>query len=126
MRRMFQAFLVLFGVVVIGISLAHLAIGPDAIMGGSPANPTSDSEDRFYAGVFLGYGVAVLWCASDVQHKRPYLTFLAAVMFIGGLGRLLSMVIVGPPHAFFIAMLVVELALPPLVVLAARKVEVRA
>jgi hypothetical protein len=76
MRRMFQVFLVLFGFIVIGISLAHLAIGLDAI--------------------------------------------------IGGLGRLLSMVIVGPPHAFFIAMLVVELALPPLVVLTARKVEARA
>ena len=33
MRRMFQVFLVLFGGVAIAISLAHLAIGPDAIVG---------------------------------------------------------------------------------------------
>ena len=47
MRRAFQAFLVLFGIIVIGISLAHFAVGPDAIVGGTDVNPTSDGEDRF-------------------------------------------------------------------------------
>ena len=70
MRRAFQAFLVLFGIIVIGISLAHFAIGPDAIVGGTDVNPTSDGEDRFYAGLFLCYGVALLWCARDAQDKR--------------------------------------------------------
>ena len=74
MRCAFQAFLVLFGVVVIGISLAHLAVGPAAIIGGTDVNPTSDGEDRFYAGLFLAYGVALLWCARDVQRKRAVLS----------------------------------------------------
>ena len=47
MRRAFQAFLVLFGIIVIGISLAHFAVGPDAIVDGTDVNPTSDGEDRF-------------------------------------------------------------------------------
>ena len=123
MRRMFQAFLVLFGLVVIGISMAHLAVGPEAIIGGSPVNPTANGEDRFFAGVFLCYGVAVLWCARDVQHKRRYVTFLAVAMFVGGLGRLLATLTVGLPDPFYVAMVVVELALPPIIVLAARKVE---
>ena len=90
MRSAFQAFLVLFGIIVIGISLAHFAIGPDAIIGGTDVNPTSDGEDRFYAGLFLCYGVALLWCARDVQDKRMYVNLLAAVLFVGGIGRLLA------------------------------------
>ena len=112
MRRAFQAFLVLFGIIVIGISLAHFAIGPDAIIGGTDVNPTSDGEDRFYAGLFLCYGVALLWCARDVQDKRVYVNLLAAVLFVGGIGRLLAVVLVGMPHPFYLAMLAVELVLP--------------
>jgi Domain of unknown function (DUF4345) len=126
MRRMFQAFLVLFGVVVVAISIAHLAIGPEAIIGGSDANATSNGEDRFFAGVFLGYGLAVLWCARDVQRKRRLVTFLAAVMFVGGIGRFLAMLTAGAPNPFYDAMLAVELVLPVLLVLTARKVEVSA
>lgn len=122
MRRLFQAFLTLFGVIVIGISLAHFAIGPDAVIGGSPANATSDGEDRFYAGIFLGYGVALLWCARDVKRKAGYITLLAAVFFVGGIGRLIALIAVGVPHPFFVAMLAVELVLPPLMVLVARRV----
>ncbi len=121
MRRAFQVFLALFGVIVIAISLAHFAIGPAAILGGTEVNPTSDGEDRFYAGLFLCYGIAPLWCARDVQHKRVYVNLLAAALFIGGIGRLLAVILVGPPHAFYVAMLV--LALPPLMLLAAKRVE---
>lgn len=90
MRQEFQAFLALFGVIVIGFSLAslaHLAIGPAAIIGGTRVRPTSDGEDRFFAGVFLCYGAALLWCAWDVQRKRGYVTLLAAAFFVGGVGR---------------------------------------
>lgn len=38
MLQGFQAFLTLFGVIVIAISLAHMAIGPRAIIGGVAVN----------------------------------------------------------------------------------------
>ena len=122
MRRAFQGFLALFGVIVIGISIAHLTIGPAAIIGGSGVNPTSDGEDRFFAGLLLCYGVALLWCARDVQRKRVYVNVLAAVFFVGGIGRLLAIILAGVPHPFYIAMLVLELTLPALMVLVARRV----
>jgi hypothetical protein len=122
MRRAFQGFLALFGVIVIGISLAHLTIGPEAIIGGSDVNPTSDGEDRFFGGLLLCYGVALLWCARDVQRKRVYINVLAAAFFVGGIGRLLAIILAGVPHPFYVAMLVLELALPSLMVLVARRV----
>ena len=79
-------------------------------------------EDRFFAGLFRCYGVALLWCARDVQHRRGYVSLLAAALFVGGIGRLLAVVLVGVPHQFYVAMLVLELVVPPLMVLAARRV----
>jgi hypothetical protein len=123
MRQAFQAFLALFGLIVIGISLAHFAIGPQAIIGGTAVNPTMAGEDRFFAhGLFLCSGVALLWCAVDVQHKLVYVNLLAAAFFVGGLGRLLAVLLDGAPHPFYVAMLVVELALPPLMVIVAGRV----
>ncbi|AGB23149.1 hypothetical protein Mycsm_02822 [Mycobacterium sp. JS623] len=58
MRQAFQGFLTLFGVIVIGISLPHLAIGPRAIIGSVAVDPTMAGEDRFFAGLFLCTGVA--------------------------------------------------------------------
>ncbi|HJT91002.1 MAG TPA: DUF4345 domain-containing protein [Mycobacterium sp.] len=123
MRRAFQVLLALIGVIVIGISVAHMALGPTAIIGAIAVNPTMDGEDRFFAGVFLCFGVALLWCARDVEHKRTYVNFVAAAFFVGGIGRFLALVLAGVPHPFYVAMLVVELALPPLMVLAAKRVE---
>ena len=61
--------------------------------------------------------------ARDVEHKRTYVNFVAAAFFVGGIGRFLALVLAGVPHPFYVAMLVVELALPPLMVLAAKRVE---
>jgi hypothetical protein len=122
LRRVFQTFLVAFGIIAIGISLAHLAVGPEAIPGGSAVNPTSDGEDRFYAGFFGCYGVALLWCARGVERKQVYVNVLAGVLLVGGIGRLIALIIVGPPTPFFVAMLVLEMVLPLLMVLAAKRI----
>ncbi|HYZ66474.1 MAG TPA: DUF4345 domain-containing protein [Mycobacterium sp.] len=122
MRQAFQAFLALFGVMVIGISIAHLAIGPQAVIGGTAVNPTMAGEDRFFAGLFLCSGIALLWCARDVQRKCVYVSLRAAAFFVGGLGRLLAVVLDGAPNPVYVATLVVELVLPPLMVAVARRV----
>ena len=122
MRQVFQGFLALFGIIVIGISLAHMAIGPQAIIGAVAVNPTMAGEDRFFAGLFLCSGVALVWCARDVQRKRVCINLLAAVFFVGGIGRSLGVVIDGAPHPFYLAMLAIELVLPPLMVVVARRV----
>lgn len=122
MRQAFQAFLALFGVIVIAISLAHMAIGARAIIDSVAVNPTMAGEDRFFAGLFLCYGIALLWCARDVQRKRVYVNLLAAAFFVGGIGRLLAVVLDGAPHPFYVAMLVLELALPPVMIVMANRV----
>src|SRR5262245_53438749 len=71
-----------------------------------------DSEDRFYATLFVAYGVALFWCIKDIERKRMVVYFLALTFFGGGLARLISIAAVGLPSSFYIAMTVLELLIP--------------
>ncbi len=112
MKKSFQIFLGLFGVIAILIASLHIFLGPSAIPGSIPVNPTMDSEDRFYATLFAAFGVALIWCIKDVEHKSREVYFLTATFFIGGLARLVSIAAVGLPNLFFIAMTILELLIP--------------
>jgi len=67
-------------------------------------------------------GLALLWCVKGIERKSSPVYFLAATFFAGGLARLISMLTVGPPSPFFVAMTGLELAIPPAMALAQRSV----
>jgi hypothetical protein len=112
MRKFQQIFLALFGVSVIVISALHVVLGPGAVPGSIPVNATMDSEDRFFAVLFLAYGMVLLWCVRAVEGKAKPVYFLAGTLLAGGLARLVSIAAVGPPNDFFLAMTALELLLP--------------
>lgn len=115
MKKTLQYVLGLFGITAIAIAMLHIVLGPAAIPGSIPVNATMDSEDRFYATLFAAYGVALLWCIKDIEHKRHPILFLAITFFIGGLARFISILAVGLPNTFFITMTVLELLIPALI-----------
>jgi len=123
MRRALQLILIIGGVVAVLIALGHIAMGPAVIPGSVPVNPTMDSEDRFYATIFLGFGLALLWCAGSIDHRGKVIRFLIALFFLGGCARMISILVVGPPNLFFQAMTALELLLPPLIWLLLTQVE---
>ena len=117
MARLLQILTFVFGVVCGLISLAHIALGPGAIPGEIPeavlANATIDSQDRFYATLFLGFGAALIWCAQDLDARRGAFFALLVIFFLGGLARLLSVAMIGWPLPLFIVLGLIELILPP-------------
>jgi hypothetical protein len=122
MKKSLQVFLGLFGITAILIASLHVVLGPSAIPGSVPVNPTMDSEDRFYATLFAAYGVALLWCIKDIENKSKIVYFLALTFFIGGLARLVSIAAVGLPNAFFVAMTALELLIPLFMVFAQSRI----
>jgi Domain of unknown function (DUF4345) len=112
MKKVLQVFLGVFGVVAIVIASLHVVLGPSAIPGSVPVNATMDSEDRFYATLFAAYGAALLWCVRDVERKSTCVYFIAGTFFVGGLARVVSVLAVGLPNAFFMAMTLLELLIP--------------
>jgi len=125
MRRALQIILIVGGLATVLIALAHIALGPAVIPGSVPVNPTMDSEDRFYATMFLGFGFALLWCAASIHERSKFIRFLIVLFFLGGCARVISILLVGPPNLFFQAMTALELLLPPLIWLLLARVERR-
>lgn len=113
--RLLRWFLTLFGLVCVCIALAHIAFGPASIPGSVPVNATMDSEDRFYASLFLSFGLAHVWAAQDLSRRAGLVLALQATFFVGGLARIVSLFAAGPPIPLFIFLGALELLVPPLV-----------
>jgi hypothetical protein len=122
MRRGLEAFIILFGLVCCAIALTHIGLGPRSIPGSIPGNATMDSEDRFYATLFLGFGGTLIWCARDLKARAQTLRALMLVFLLGGVARIISAVAVGPPAPLFIFLGGLELVLPPVILLGLRGV----
>ena len=114
MPRLLAAFIALFGAICCLIALAHIAMGPASIPGSIPVNATMDSEDRFYATLFLGFGAALIWCSRDLAARSQAFGALLLVFFLGGVARIVSALAVGLPSPLFIFLGSLELILPPL------------
>jgi hypothetical protein len=114
MHNLLRYIVMMFALLCCFIALEHIAIGPAAIPGSIAVNTIMDNEDRFYATLFLGFGVAMFWCSRDLFVRRQVFGFLLLTFFAGGIARLISWAIVGPPSDLFIFLGALELILPPI------------
>jgi hypothetical protein len=91
-----------------------------------PHNELLDSNLRFFGGLWLGVGLALLWLLPRIDTPAGTIVFrlLWGMIFIGGIGRLLSMIFIGMPPAPFIGLTALEIIGAPLFVLWQNKVRV--
>jgi hypothetical protein len=81
---------------------------------GLPQAPILDSNLRFFGGVWLGLGLAMLWLVPSIEHQGVLFRALWVAVFLGGVGRLLSWLQVGAPPKPFIGFTLLELLGAPL------------
>jgi Domain of unknown function (DUF4345) len=112
MRRLLNATVALFGLVCAGIGLTHIVLRPSSIPGSIAVNATMDSEDRFYATLFVAFGGALIWCSRNLHARGGPLFWLLTTFFASGMARLVSAAQVGPPGVLFQFLTGVELILP--------------
>ncbi|WP_166298135.1 DUF4345 domain-containing protein [Bradyrhizobium sp. 2S1] len=83
---------------------------------GVPALPVLDSNLRFFGGVWLGLGLALIWLVPRIESESVLFRVVWGGIFLGGVGRLLSIVMVGAPPIPFIGFTALELIGAPLFV----------
>jgi len=81
---------------------------------GIPALPVLDSNLRFFGGVWLGLGIAILWLVPRIETETVLFRAIWGAIFLGGAGRLLSILLVGTPPIPFVGFTALELIGAPL------------
>lgn len=99
-----------------------MGLGADVLLGATIdaeaiADPVLDSQNRFYGVAFALYGVLFYLCASDIPKYSLVLKAVLWMFFAAGLARLVSIGVHGMPSLVVVGLLVVELFLPPALVL---------
>lgn len=89
---------------------------PIYVDAGLPRHALLDSNLRFFGGVWLGLGLAVFWMIPRIDSETTLFRALWGMIFLGGVGRLLSILIIGMPPIPFVAFTVLELIGAPLFV----------
>ncbi|OYT93815.1 MAG: hypothetical protein CFE43_00235 [Burkholderiales bacterium PBB3] len=79
-----------------------------------PQDATLDSNMRFFGGVWLGLGLSVWWLVPRIDQQTALFRAAWLMIALGGLGRLLSVAMVGLPLLPFVGFTVLEIVGAPL------------
>lgn len=102
------------------IAIVVAITGLNVLIGGASAIPgatgaaesTVDNELRFFSVFWLAYGAFSFWVAKNIQAQYKFIPLIALAFFIGGLGRLISMLTMGPPASILIPAMILEFIIP--------------
>ncbi len=102
-----------FGIAVTATVLARMLapLGLDSGAFDDLATPNVDNEFRFYAVLWIAYGVLLLRTAARLPAALNWVLPLTGVFLAGGVGRVLSIRIHGPPDPLFVVLMYVEFGL---------------
>jgi uncharacterized protein DUF4345 len=95
--------------------LPTAVVGGRSVPGQRRANPSLESELRFYGTFDAAYGLAVLQAAPRADRDASAVRSLASARFLAGLARAGGWLTVERPHRTQLTLLAIELAAPPLV-----------
>jgi Domain of unknown function (DUF4345) len=73
------------------------------------ANILLDSNLRFFSGVWLGLGIALFSIIKTIDAQTQIFRIIWGCIFLGGIGRLLSMIVAGVPPVPFIGFTALEI-----------------
>ncbi len=117
-RKIFRVFLVILGFVptvtgILSMMGIHDPLFADLNL---PASALLDSELRFLGGVWLGLGITVLATVNSFEKHFALYRILWGMIFLGGVGRLISMFIIGLPPVPFVGFTALEIIGAPIFV----------
>ncbi|WP_066302826.1 DUF4345 domain-containing protein [Arthrobacter luteolus] len=110
----FRTVVVAVGVLIAGIGVYYLVTGTAGVAqtSGGAVNASLESQFRFFSAMMVGVGAAFVAIAVKFQWANM-LWLVCLMVFLGGIGRVLSWAFSGTPHFTLIILMILELAFPP-------------
>jgi hypothetical protein len=114
-KRLLQTAVAVCSLVPIAAGGAGMLLGPALVAGAGDHD--LDSHFRYLSGLLLGIGIAYASGVSRIERRRVRFLLLGGIVFLGGLGRLWSLVTTGAPSPVMFGALAMELVVAPLLTL---------
>ena len=111
-RRLLQTAVAIASLIPITAGAAGVLLGP-AMVAIADLPSTADSHYRYLSGLLLGIGCAFVTTVPRIERHAARFRVLTVIVVIGGLGRLLSLVLHGYPGKTMLFGLVMELGVTP-------------
>ncbi len=121
-RRSLQIAVSLGALVPLLAGAAGVILGPGMLANESISTIAMDSHYRYLSGLLLGIGIGFWTTIPNIETKTARFQLLGAIVFLGGLGRLYSLLTVGMPDHMMLFGLTMELIITPLFVMWQAKV----
>ncbi len=124
-KRILQVILAVIGLIAVITGALGVASGITTALGDfygisvSPSiegNIILDSNLRYFSGVWLGLGLILFWVIPSIERQKLVFRLLAGMIFIGGVGRVVSMLSFGTPSPLFVIFSLLELFFPLLII----------
>lgn len=117
-RRLLQIVTALLGLVpvITGVLTMFGVEDPLYAHSGLAAIPVLDSNLRFFGGIWLALGLAVWSLVPAIERRGAAFRAIWGAIFLGGIGRLLSILLIGSPPLPFVGFTALEVIGAPLFV----------
>lgn len=115
MKRGLQIFLAVLSLIPFGFGIVNFVLGARFHMPPECVTPRIDSHIRFQFTWFFGLGLIIWWIIPNIEQHTTLFRIIALTLFIGGIGRLASIYVVGIPDAQIVAATAIELLFPLLI-----------
>jgi hypothetical protein len=114
-RRYLQWTVFVLALVPVSAGLFGVLFGP--ALTGDQVSVSADSHFRYLSGLLLAIGL-LFWSATPaIEEKTGRFRLLALIVFLGGLGRLLGLMLTGIPSLYMLFSLALELVVTPIMAL---------
>jgi Domain of unknown function (DUF4345) len=89
-------------------------------LGQPDTSPRLDNVHRFMAGIYFGSALISLWAGITIRQQGTLIYLIAVAVFLGAVGRLVSMNVVGlpEPRTVWLGYLAPELIVPWVIAIA--------
>jgi Domain of unknown function (DUF4345) len=97
----------------IGAGAAGMLLGPRMLESNSIGSGDLDSHFRYLSGLLLAIGIGYATTIPRIETQGRRFRLLTFAVVLGGVGRLFSLLSVGPPSSTMVGALILELLVAP-------------
>jgi hypothetical protein len=112
MRRSLQIVLGVLSMVPLIVSVSGLLLGTGRFLSDDLVTPSFDSQYRYQTGYYISLALLAWWIIPNIEKHVTPLRIISASIFVGGIGRVISLFDAGRPPALIFGFIALELCFP--------------